>query len=59
VENPEEIPEDVILGIKPEGIAIYDLERVIKYFNKIICRKRSQNTHTISSLIGAYPPLIS
>jgi hypothetical protein len=28
VDNPDNLPEDVILGIKPHGISVCDLERV-------------------------------
>jgi myosin-7 len=32
VENPENLPEEIILGIKPNGISIYDMERVRFFF---------------------------
>jgi len=32
IENPENLPENLIMGIKPDGIAFFDEDRVKKSF---------------------------
>lgn len=52
LENLENLPEDLVIGIKPTGVSLYDLERVNIYLN---FRMNLCFIHLVSLLIGVYP----